>query len=145
MKKLAVLLASASLSGCAMPIYVYPANDQARSLGNLKVELTSYGMGAGPFKVYMPDGEVLIGRYSVISGGYTGFGGLYGSVYGSGGSAAGSAFSTTSVMSNSSPAIADASGPRTTIHCEALNNTLNGHGNGACETIPGGARYRIQF
>lgn len=145
MKRVLVALSLLSLGACATPVYMYPANDQARLVGSPKVEFTSYGLGAGPFKVIMPDGEVLTGRYSVISGGYTGFGTLYGSVSGSGGVASGSAFGTQSFTSNSSPAIADATGPKTTVHCEVMSNNLNGHGNGVCELQPGGARFRIQY
>lgn len=144
MKRLAVL-ATLALSGCVTHPDVYPANEAARALGVLKVELTKTGAGSGPFVITMPDGEVLKGRYSVNVGGSMGFGSLYGSVYGTGGFASGSAFSTSSAFDMSNPAVGDAIGPKgTTAHCEVVSNSMSGHGNGVCQ-VSNGAVYRVQF
>lgn len=140
-----VLLAALLLSGCVTHPLAIPDNEAARTIGVLRVDLVQAGMGAGPFAVYMPDGEVLKGRYSVNLGGSVGFGQLYGSVYGSGGYASGSAFSTSTAFSMSSGAVADAIGPKgTTIHCEVVNGNYTGHGNGVCK-LSNGALYRIQY
>jgi hypothetical protein len=132
------------LAGCVTHPSAFPANDQARALGNLRVDMTIYGTGSGPVTVYMPDGEVLRGRYSVNVGGVVGFGSVYSAAYGSGGAVAGSAVGSSSFIAVSSPATADAAGPKTTIHCEVMNNNYTGHGNGACQTEKG-ALYRIQY
>lgn len=136
----------ALLCACVTHPLVVPANDAARSRGTLQVNLTQTGMGAGPFTVTMPDGEILTGRYSVNLGGSVGFGSLYGSAYGTAGSAYASGFGTSTVFAASSPAVADAVGPKgTTIHCEVMNGNYTGHGNGVCQVEPGGAIYRVQY
>jgi hypothetical protein len=139
-----VALAALALAGCVTHPSSFPANEQARTLGNLRVDMTIYGVGAGPVTVHMPDGETLVGRYSVNVGGVVGFGSVYGAAYGNGGYASGSAFGSSSMIAMSSPGIADATGPKTTIHCEVMNNNYTGHGNGACQTDKG-ALYRIQY
>ena len=132
------------LCSCVDHPIAFPANDLAQAAGNITVDATMYGAGAGPITFHMPDGESLTGRYSVLYGGSVGFGSVYGSVYGTGGSASGSAFSTMGTISRTNPAMADAAGPKTTIHCEVLLSALTGHGNGACKTLTG-ALYRVQF
>ncbi len=124
-------------------ISTYAANDQARALGNPKLEFTHLMGTTGAFKATMPDGEILTGRYSLLQGGAVGFGSLYATAYGSGGFASGSAFSNTSMFSMTNPAVADAQGPKSTIHCEVMNS-IGAHGNGVCETDKG-ARYRVQY
>lgn len=137
-----VLLA---LGGCAMTAQLYPANDTAHTLGPLVANMKAYGVGSGPVSVTMPDGEVLVGRYSVNMGGSASFGSLYTSVYGSRGYASASGFGSAFSMPNSSGGMADLIGPRgTTAHCEFVNNNWGGHGNGACQ-LSGGQVYRMQY
>lgn len=145
MRILGGILAAMALAGCVSSVQTYAANDEARALGKLDVKITMYGTGSGPMSITMPDGEVLSGRYSIIVGGSTSYGSLYATAYGTGGVASGSAFGSSSIMSNSSPGVADAQGQTHTAHCEVMNNNISGHGNGVCEIQPGGARYRIQY
>lgn len=133
-----------SLGGCVGHPMAFPANDQARAIGNLRIEIKMYGTGSGPVKVTMPDGEVLVGRYSVNVGGSMSFGSIYGSVYGAGGYVGASGYTQSTNMAVSSPGVVDASGPKTTMQCEVMNNNMTGHGNGACR-LDNGALYRIQY
>jgi hypothetical protein len=140
---LALFAAVVALSGCASTPSAFPANEKARVAGNLRIKIVRYGTTSGPVTVWMPDGEVLQGRWSVIVGGAVGFGSTYASVYGSGGFASGSGFHSAMAVGLSAPGVADAVGPSgRTVHCEVMSS--GAHGNGACETSDG-ALYRVQF
>lgn len=123
---------------------LYPANDQAQQIGMLHGSFVTVGSGHGPLTLVMPDGEVLNGTYSTIPGGSSSFGSLYASVYGTGGYASGSGFGSAFSIPNASQGMADAGGPRTTLHCEYVVSNLSGHGTGACRTTQG-ALFRLQY
>src|SRR5277367_159564 len=120
-----ILVAGTVLSGCASTPLAFPANEKARVAGNLRIEIMRYGTASGPVTVWMPDGEVLKGRYSLNVNGAVGFGSTYASVYGSGGFASGSAFSNRTAIGMGASGVVDAVGPSgRTIHCEVVSNTL---------------------
>ena len=140
-----IAILAASLSGCAGTVTLYPANDIAQKAGVITAEIKKYGMGSGPIKLTMPDGEILTGQYTVMVGGSTGFGSVYASVYGPEGARSGTGTSTMVNIPNSSPGVANAAGPKgTTVYCEFQNNNMAGHGYGACK-ISNGALYRMQY
>lgn len=99
-----------------------------------KIELLGRGFGGGPFRVTMPDGEVLSGRYIAPGGGGMGFG--------SGMVAGRSVTMTTTYMGGGGSFAAQATGPRTSIAC---NGNWGGFsGTALCETSQGG-RFQMMF
>ena len=60
----AVVVALA-LASCTQDARVYPIDPAAAQAGIPKFEFTRQGVGHGPVKVTMPDGEILIGEYQV--------------------------------------------------------------------------------
>jgi hypothetical protein len=76
----------ASLAGCSSAprhgaVNFYPANAEAKAIGNLTGEYQTVGPGAGFLRAVMPDGEVLIGQYAIVQGGASGFGSIYASAF----------------------------------------------------------------
>lgn len=103
------------LAGCSTGADVAAMNQEARNGPLPRVELRGRGFGGGPFRVTMPDGEVMEGRYSAPSTGL--------------------------IMAG--PFRAQAAGPRTTMTCQG--NWASGQGGAECTAVPGEARYQILF
>ena len=139
------LLALLSLTGCASTVTLYPTNPSAQGGGALKATMHETEMGAGPIRVAMPGGEVLAGRYRIDPGMSLGYGNVCATAFG----ACHRPFSNGLGMFGSvdarSLATADLTGPGgTTMHCEVLNNSHTGHGEGTCRTSAG-ATYQIRY
>lgn len=142
-----LLLLSVLLVGCAIEreARLYPANDEAAPSGVLRAKFIEHGTGNGDVEIRLPDGEVLRGEYSVVYDTITGFGSILASVYGAGGSAAGAASSSGYSVRGRSQGTASVFGDRATrMHCEFLNDSLTGHGYGACKSSKG-VLYRLQY
>lgn len=138
-------LVLAPLAGCEGTARLYPANDIATHTGVLQARFMRYGTGHGELEITMPDGELLKGEYSVISGGSVGFGTIFSRVYGPHGSATVTSTGTSFVTPGGSPGMASAFGPNgTSIQCEFYLNNMSGHGAGACQSSAG-ALYQLQF
>lgn len=136
---------AALAAGCAGTVTLYPANEVAQKTGVITAEITKYGVGSGPIKLSMPDGEILTGQYTVMVGGSTAYGSVFASAYGPGGMATANGTGMTMDIPNSSNGVANAAGPKgTTAYCEFQNNNMAGHGFGACK-ISNGALYRMQY
>lgn len=79
---LGVIAAAALLTDCAGTVTLYPENDIAQKTGVITAEIPNYGVGSGPIKLVMPDGEVLTGQYTVLVGGSANFGSVFASALG---------------------------------------------------------------
>jgi hypothetical protein len=140
--KLRAVLAAgvlSALTACTYTRYadLYPDNDVARTLSApLQFKIEGHGNGNGTAEMWMPDGEYLTGRYSIIAGGGVSVASAF--VDGR------SAMRYGLTMSGEGGGVADMRGPKTTAHCEFENNNMTGHGNGVCR-LSSGALYRMQY
>jgi hypothetical protein len=135
------------LTGCAMEraARLYPANDAAAKNGVVEARFISQGSGSGAVEIMMSDGEMVKGEYSIVRQVASGFGSIVGSVFGPDGSASASAFRGNYSIQGGSPSIASAFGSKGThMSCEFYNDTMSGHGYGACRSSVG-ALYRLQY
>jgi hypothetical protein len=125
--------------------HLYPANAAASTTGVLEGHFVGHGNLHGTAEIAMPDGEILQGEYSIVSGGSANFGSIFGTVYGRGGATTASATSVGLSMDASGQGEATLFGKNgTSIQCEFLNNNMTGHGFGACQSSKGGS-YRMQY
>lgn len=132
MWRLLPLMALVAIAGCADQARIYPMDDAALKLGTPKIEFTRYGMGRGPVKITMPDGEVLQGEYQLTENAALGMG------------FSGSRSMTAVSYGSGRPVVIGAVGDRgTIINCEGAAD-LGGHGSGVCQTNKG-SKYRIMF
>ena len=112
-----------TLAGCAATADTFPLNSAAKQAGPLKVEFDRTGVGSGPVRITMADGEVLTGQYRVAFGTTAGF-------------AFSGAYSASALIISDGPVQFVATGPKTQILCRGQSSTA-GHGNGQCQTYEG--------
>lgn len=129
------------LGGCTTAGNVVALSGPAADRPLPKMELLGRGFGGGPFRVTMPDGEVLNGRYVAPSGG--GGVGVGTAVVG------GQVITTTTVVGGSSGSFAaQAIGPQTSIVCQGgwcgMSASLLPGVVATCETSRN-ARYQVMF
>jgi len=127
----AVVVALA-LASCTQDARVYPLDPAAAQAGTPKIEFTRQGLGHGPVKVTMPDGEILTGEYQVEENAAIGIG-----------FAGAQSFSTVGFGSGR-PVVLSATGDRGTIMNCTGTADIGGHGFAECNTSPGN-KYRIMF
>lgn len=133
-------LIAGALGACSRDARLYPANELAGK-GLLQAKFTDSGLGKGPVKIVMPDGEVLTGEFTTMDTTTYGFGTVFASVGRSSGFASGSS----AAISGSMPGIVNAIGPNgTTLKCDYTVNTFTSSGAGVCQTSSG-AVYDLQF
>jgi hypothetical protein len=135
------------LTGCAIERtpHLYPANDIAQKTGVLSGSWVGHGHLHGTAELTMPDGEILQGEYSIVTGGSIGFGNIFSTVYGSRGFASGIGTVSGSSISAGGEGSASLYGSKgTSMQCEFRNNNMTGHGYGACQSSIGGL-YRMQY
>jgi hypothetical protein len=142
------------LAGCTVTrsIHLYPINPIPSETPVLPGVIVGHGQGHGTAKITMPDGEILLGEYSIVFGDSMGFGAILDSVYpSSDGKPAGGAYASVKVESGgsiySAPGKGSASlvGPHgTSMQCEFLNANMTGHGSGACRSSKGNL-YRMLY
>jgi hypothetical protein len=138
---LSLAVVAVALGACAREARLYPANTEA-GVGLLKAEFTDSGMGKGPIKITMPDGEVLTGEFSTTDTSSYGFGSA---VATNGRIAPVIATASTTAVPGSMPGVVTAIGPSgTSLRCEYLVNSMTGSGSGSCQTNKG-ARYDLHF
>ena len=139
------LFALLSLTGCASTVTLYPTNPSAQGGGVLKATMHETDLGAGPIKVVMPGGEVLAGRYRIDPGMSLGYGNFCATAFGRCHRPFSNGFGVFGSLDARSVAIADLAGRQgTTMHCEVLNNSHTGHGDGTCRTSTG-ASYQVHY
>ena len=82
-------VSSLLLTGCTVTrtVHLYPANPTPAETAVIQGVIVGHGQGHGTAKFTMPDGEILLGEYSIVFGGSVGFGTILGSVSGPGGTA----------------------------------------------------------
>lgn len=142
---LLALLAGFIVTGCVRTGRLYPVNALATPGGTLHARFVGYGTGHGDVEIRMPDGELLKGKYTIARRSPVGFGSILGGVRAAGLSASGSAATTDYAIEGHGRGTASAVGDRgTTAQCEFVNDNLDGHGFGACQTSAG-ALYRLQY
>ena len=126
------------MAACTDTADIAPINEIARTTGLPRFEFVRQGIGTGPVTITMPDGEVLVGRYSVAQGGAVAMG-------------SGTAFSphgpvaytgTSTIVNSGGNAYVIANGPRTSMTCQLEVGGI--HGGGVCRTTTG-AEYQIVF
>lgn len=162
MKKLnyfLVFTAILSLTACEMTVAAYPTNKAAMKRQITEFKYTDTGMGSGPVKVTMSDGEILQGEYTTVSSGMTqtfsqatAQGYATGSSFDSNGNSSfGTATSTASANGSSltiggtGGGIANLVGNKgTAMKCNYSTNSLTGSGAGTCDTSKG-EQYQIHF
>lgn len=136
-----VSIAALLLGGCTTVGNVVAVGGAAPGEPLPQMELLGRGFGGGPFRVTMPDGEVLSGRYMAPGGSSVGSGTAF---------VGGQVVSTTTTSFGSSGSFAaQAAGPHTSITCQggwggmSANLMLPGV-SVVCETSRG-ARYQVMF
>jgi hypothetical protein len=141
-------------SGCTVtrPIHLYPINPLPSDTLVLPGVIVGHGRGHGTAKITMPDGEILLGEYSIVLGGESmGFGAILDSVYppndrkSAGGAYASVKMESGSIYSAPGKGSASLVGARgTSMQCEFLNANMTGHGSGACRSSKGNL-YRMLY
>jgi hypothetical protein len=137
MRHVCVIIGTAlALAGCNTTSDVAPLNYEASKGPIPKIELLGRGWGGGPFRVTMPDGEILTGRYvAPRTGGSVGFGTIIGPK--------GATSVSTFTSGTSGPFAAQATGSHgATIACQGSYGGMDG--SAICETNRG-AQYQILF
>lgn len=129
--EVAVAFVLALVGGCTDQARVFPLDEAAMSAGTPTIEFVRQGMGRGPVKVKMPDGELLEGEYQITenAAAVVGF--------------SGARVSTAVGYGSGRGVVLSANGPRTIMNCEGTAD-IGGHGSGTCTTSQG-ARYRMMF
>jgi hypothetical protein len=146
----AIICASVSsliLTGCTVTrtVHLYPANPTPSKTAVVQGVIVGHGQGHGTAKLIMPDGEILLGEYSIVFGGSVGFGTILGSVSGPGGAASVNGVSESVKIEGRGEGSASLVGDRgTSMQCEFLNNNMTGHGMGACRSSKG-ELYRLLY
>ena len=146
----AIICASVSsliLTGCTVTrtVHLYPANPTPSETAVVQGVIVGHGHGHGTAKLIMPDGEILLGEYSIVFGGSVGFGTILGSVSGPGGAASVNGVSESVKIEGRGEGSASLVGDRgTSMQCEFLNNNTTGHGMGACRSSKG-ELYRLLY
>jgi hypothetical protein len=146
----AIICASVSsliLTGCTVTrtVHLYPANPTPSETAVVQGVIVGHGQGHGTAKLIMPDGEILLGEYSIVFGGSVGFGTILGSVSGPGGAASVNGVSESVKIEGRGEGSASLVGDRgTSMQCEFLNNNMTGHGMGACRSSKG-ELYRLLY
>jgi hypothetical protein len=131
--KLFIAFAALLLGGCVVErdVSMYPLDASAKSTGVIEARMLGHGNLHGTLDATLPDGEALKGSYSIVAGGSSGFGSII--------TAAGVASANSFSVSNEGQGSAALYGNRgTSLQCEFLNNTMLGHGYGACRSDQGG-------
>lgn len=114
-------------------VHLYPV----ASGGVVQGVIVGHGQGHGTAKFVMPDGEVLLGEYSIVFGGAYGFGAILtsaGAGTTGGFSISGRGEGTASLIGNRG----------TSAQCEFINANMTGHGSGACR-LSNGSIYRMLY
>jgi hypothetical protein len=126
----------ALLAGCTVTrqVHLYPVSPPGAVLQG---EIVGHGQGHGTAKFVMPDGETLLGEYSIVFGGAYGFGTIL--------SSAGLATTSTVSVDGRGEGTASLVGDRgTSAQCEFINANMTGHGSGACR-LSNGSVYRLLY
>jgi hypothetical protein len=130
------LLVAFLCAGCTVTrqVHLYPVNPPGEVLQG---EIVGHGQGHGTAKLVMPDGEVLLGEYSIVFGGAYGFG----TILTSAGLATASSVSVDGLGEGMASLVGDRG---TSAQCEFLNANMTGHGSGACR-LSNGRLYRLLY
>jgi hypothetical protein len=123
-------------SGCTVTrqVHLYPVDPPGAVVQG---EIVGHGQGHGNAKFVMPDGEVLLGEYSIVFGGTYGFGTIL--------TTAGVATASGVSIDGRGEGTASLIGDRgTSAECEFLNANMTGHGSGACR-LSNGRLYRMLY
>src|SRR5277367_4230554 len=116
-------------------VHLYPINPPPAETAVLQGVWVGHGQGHGTAKIITPDGEILLGEYSIVFGGSVGFGAILGSAYGPGGAASVNGVSESVEIDGRGEGTASLVGDRgTSMQCEFLNANMTGHGSGACRS-----------
>jgi hypothetical protein len=135
------------LPGCTVTrtVHLYPMSPIPSETAVLQGVIVGHGQGHGTAKITMPDGEILLGEYSIVFGGSVGFGTILASVYGPGGVASVNGTSASVKIDGRGEGSASLVGDRgTSAQCEFLNANMTGHGYGACRLSKGNV-YRMLY
>lgn len=128
------------LAGCTVTrtVHLYPISPIPSETAVLQGVIVGHGQGHGTAKITMPDGEILLGEYSIVFGGSVGFGTILASVYGPNGVKSVNGTSTSVSIDGRGEGSASLVGDRgTSAQCEFLNANMTGHGYGACRLSKG--------
>jgi hypothetical protein len=136
---------SLALVACTVTrtVHLYPVSPPETAV--LQGVWVGHGQGHGTAKITMPDGEVLLGEYSIVFGGSVGFGSILATAYGPGGATAVNGTSASVKIDGRGEGSASLVGDRgTSAQCEFLNANMTGHGSGACR-LSNGTVYRMLY
>ncbi len=134
-------------AGCTVTrtVHLYPISQDQANAAVLQGVIIGHGQGHGTAKVTMPDGEILLGEYSIVFGGSVGFGTLLGSVYGPDGVTSVNGSTASVQIDGRGQGSASLVGDRgTSAQCEFLNSNMTGHGYGACRSSKGNV-YKMLY
>ena len=124
-------------------VHLYPVSPTETVV--LQGVIVGHGQGHGTAKITMPDGEILLGEYSIVFGGSVGFGSILATAYGPGGTTSINGTSASVKIDGRGEGSASLVGDRgTSAQCEFLNANMTGHGSGACR-LSKGSVYRMLY
>jgi hypothetical protein len=123
-------------AGCTVTrtVHLYPLSSPGAVVQGV---IVGHGQGHGTAKFIMPDGEILLGEYSIVFDGAYGFG----TILNSAGIGTASGVSINGRGEGTASLVGDRG---TSVQCEFLNANMTGHGSGACKLSNGGV-YRMLY